>query len=112
MPFGTDFNAHKQILPLSNPLETIMALFMIERNFAAALNVSAEDLKAIVDINTLVGVKWLHSFLSADKRKTYCLYEAESGDAIREAARRAGLPADIVIELAGELRPDALLLAS
>jgi uncharacterized protein DUF4242 len=84
-----------------------MALFMIERNFAAALNASAEDLRAVVDINTVVGVKWLYSFLSADKRKTYCLYEAESGDAIREAARRAGLPADIVIELAGELRPEA-----
>jgi hypothetical protein len=112
MPFGADFNAPNQI-PLSpKPPETIMALFMVERNFAAALNASAEDLKAVVDINTLVGVKWLHSFLSADKRKTYCLYEAESGDAIREAARRAGLPADIVIELAGELRPEALLLAS
>jgi hypothetical protein len=83
-----------------------MALFMIERNFAESLNPSAEDLKAVIDINTLVGVKWLYSFLSADKRKTYCLYEATSGDAIREAARRAGLPADIVIELAGELRPE------
>ena len=70
-----------------------MALFMIERNFAAALNLSAKDLQAVVDVNTLVGVKWLQSFLSADKRKTYCLYEAESGEAIREAARRAGLPA-------------------
>ena len=82
-----------------------MALFMIERNFAATLNVSADDLKQIVDINAMVGVKWLYSFLSADKRKTYCLYKADSGEAIREAARRAGLPADIVIELAGELRP-------
>jgi Protein of unknown function (DUF4242) len=82
-----------------------MALFMIERNFATTLNVSADDLKQIVDINAMVGVKWLYSFLSADKRKTYCLYEADSGEAIREAARRAGLPADIVIELAGELRP-------
>jgi Protein of unknown function (DUF4242) len=82
-----------------------MALFIIERNFATALNVSADELKEIVDINALVGVKWLYSFLSADKRKTYCLYEAQSGDAIREAARRAGLPADVVIELAGELRP-------
>jgi hypothetical protein len=86
-----------------------MALFMIERNFAESLNVSAAELKAIVDVNTLVGVKWLYSFLSADKRKTYCLYEAESGEAIREAARRAGLPADIIIELAGELRPEAIL---
>jgi hypothetical protein len=86
-----------------------MALFMIERNFAATLSLTAADAKAVVDINTLVGVKWLYSFLSADKRKTYCLYEAINGDAIREAARRAGLPADIVVELAGELRPEALL---
>jgi hypothetical protein len=86
-----------------------MALFMIERNFAESLNPSAADLKAIGDVNNLCGVKWLHSFLSADKRKTYCLYEAESGNAIREAARRAGLPADIVIELAGQLRPTGLV---
>jgi hypothetical protein len=86
-----------------------MALFMIERNFAATLSLTAADAKAVVDINTLVGVKWLYSFLSADKRKTYCLYEAINGDAIREAARRAGLPADIVVELACELRPEALL---
>jgi hypothetical protein len=82
---------------------------MIERNFAESLNASAADLKAIVDVNTLAGVKWLYSFLSADKRKTYCLYEAESGEAIREAARRAGLPADMIIELAGELRPEPML---
>ncbi len=85
-----------------------MALFMIERNFAESLNASAADMKAIVDVNTVMGVKWLYSFLSADKRKTYCLYEAESGEAIREAARRAGLPADIIIELAGELRPELM----
>jgi hypothetical protein len=86
-----------------------MALFMIERNFAAKLEVSKADLNAVVAINNDVGIKWLYSFLSADKRKTYCLYEAESADAIREAATRAGLPADIVIELAGELRPEALM---
>ena len=86
-----------------------MALFMIERNFATQLDVSKAELQGVVDINALVGVKWLYSFLSADKRKTYCLYEAESGDDIRQAAARAGLPADIVIELAGELRPEVLL---
>ena len=82
-----------------------MALFMIERNFASQLNVTEDHLKAVGDINAAVGVKWLYSFLSADKRKTYCLYEAENGAAIREAAKRAGLPADVVMELAGELRP-------
>ena len=83
-----------------------MALFMIERNFAEELNATEEDLKAVTDANDEAGVKWLYSFLSADKRKTYCLYEADNGDAIRDAARRAGLPADVVIELAGELRPE------
>ena len=53
-----------------------MALFMIERNFAESLNISPADLKAIVEINNQTGVRWLQSFLSADKRKTYCLYEA------------------------------------
>ncbi|MBV8405462.1 MAG: DUF4242 domain-containing protein [Gammaproteobacteria bacterium] len=86
-----------------------MALFMIERNFASTLDVSEVDVKALTDINTQSGVRWLHSFLSADKRKTYCLYEAKSGDDIREAARRAGLPADVIIELSAELRPEALL---
>ena len=86
-----------------------MALFMIERNFASTLDVSEVDFKAIADANKQAGVRWLHSFLSADKRKTYCLYEAKSGDAIREAARTAGLPADVVIELGDELRPEVLL---
>ena len=59
-----------------------MALFMIERNFASTLNVSEVDFKAIADVNKQTGVRWLHSFLSADKQKSYCLYEAERGDAI------------------------------
>jgi hypothetical protein len=80
-----------------------MALFMIERTFAQALNPSASDIKAISEVNAASGVRWLHSFLSADKRRTYCLYEAASAEAIREAARRAGMPADLIIELSGEL---------
>jgi hypothetical protein len=40
-----------------------------------------------------LGVKWLFSFLSADKKKTYCLCEAPSAEAIRIAARRANVPA-------------------
>ena len=81
-----------------------MPVFMIERNFADQLSVSAEDAENIKRINGEVGVQWLISFLSADKRKTYCLYEASSPDAIREAAKRVGVPADVIIEV-GELRP-------
>lgn len=52
-----------------------------------------------------VGVRWLYSFLSVDKKKTYCLYEAPSAELIREAARRLGIPADVIIEVADEVRP-------
>ena len=86
-----------------------MALFMIERTFAAALNPTASDIKAIGEVNAATGAKWLYSFLTADKRKTYCLYEADSAETIREAARRAGLPVDVIMELSGELRPEVLL---
>jgi hypothetical protein len=44
--------------------------------------------------------------LSADKKKTYCLYEAPSAEAIREAARRLNIPADKIIELGGQIRPE------
>ena len=51
-------------------------------------------------------MRWLYSFLSADRRKTYCLYEAPSPDAIRRAAARAGVPADVVVEMAERVLPD------
>jgi hypothetical protein len=73
------------------------------------LNPTASDVRMIGEMNAEVGVKWLYSFLTADKRKTYCLYEADSAEAIREAARRAGLPADLIVELSGELRPEAVI---
>jgi len=83
-----------------------MATFLIERNFAEKLEVTADAAAAVKRINDEVGVHWLYSFLSADKKKTYCLYEAVSAEAIREAARRAGLPADVIIELDSEIRPE------
>ena len=83
-----------------------MPMFMIERNFAEQLEVTAEAGAAVKLINEEVGVHWLYSFLSADKRKTYCLYEALSAEAIREAARRAGIPADVIIEINSLIRPE------
>ena len=53
-------------------------------------------------------MNWLFSFLSADKKKTYCLYEGPSAEAMREAARRANIPADVVIEVS-EINPGAFV---
>lgn len=84
-----------------------MPLFVIERRFADELQLDAADAAAIKAVNADAGVNWLYSFLSADRKKTYCLYEAPSAEAIRAAARRAGLPADVVIEVS-QLRPEAV----
>ena len=83
-----------------------MPVFLVERRFAEDLEASAEVNDRINRINEEEGVRWLYSFLSADKRKTYCLYEAPVPDAIRRAAARAGLPADAVIELSARVLPD------
>ncbi|BCF95338.1 DUF4242 domain-containing protein [Paraburkholderia sp. PGU16] len=82
-----------------------MPRFMIERNFAEQLEVTGESAATVKRINDEEGVEWLFSFLSADKKKTYCLYEAPNADAIRAAARRANLPADVIIEVS-DLRPE------
>ena len=64
-----------------------MPLYLIERNFAAKLDSDAESVGRTLDVNREAGVHWLFSFLSADKQKTYCLYEAPSPAAIRASGR-------------------------
>jgi hypothetical protein len=82
-----------------------MPRFLIERNFAEEVELTKEGAENIRHINDDEGVSWLFSFLSPDKRKTYCLYEAPSAEAIRAAARRLNVPADVIIEVS-ELRPE------
>lgn len=88
-----------------------MPIFMVERRYADELEASAELADGINRINDEEGVRWLYSFLSADKRKTYCLYEAPSPEAIRRAAVRAGLPADVIVEVKDRLLPDGATAA-
>ena len=83
-----------------------MPLFIIERNFAEQLEMNRDVASEIFLVNTDVGVHWLFSFLSADKKKSYCLYEAPSAEAIREAARRLNIPADAIVQVGSEIRPE------
>jgi hypothetical protein len=76
-----------------------MPLYVIERRFADQLEISSDDVRLLEEINADEGVSWLFSFLSADRYRTYCLYEAPSPDAIIAAAKRAGIPADVVTEV-------------
>jgi Protein of unknown function (DUF4242) len=76
-----------------------MPMYVIERTFAEQLDISRDDVKLIEEINSDEGVSWLFSFLSADRYRTYCLYEAPNPDAIIAAATRAGIPADAITEV-------------
>jgi hypothetical protein len=76
-----------------------MPLYVIERAFAEQLDLTSDDVRLIDELNADEGVRWLFSFLSADRRRTYCLYEAPSPDAVIAAARRAKIPADAVVEV-------------
>jgi hypothetical protein len=84
-----------------------MPLYVIERRYAEELELSSEGVRQLEDINADEGVHWLFSFLTADKRQTYCLYEAPSPDEIMAAARRANLPADVIVEV-NQVSPEML----
>ena len=83
-----------------------MPLFLIERQFAELVPTDPETAATVKQVNDEIGIQWLFSFLSADKKKTYCLYEAPNPEAIRAAARRNNIPADAIIEIGEEIGPN------
>ena len=83
-----------------------MPFYVIEREFAKELNLTSDDVRQIDEINADEGVRWVFSFLTADKRHTYCLYEAPSPEAILAAAERANVPADAIVEVSGLASPE------
>ena len=83
-----------------------MPRYVIERNLAEQLDLTKEGVEKVNLINDQEGVQWIFSFLSADKKKTYCLYDAPNPEAIRSAARRNNIPADAIIEISREIGPN------
>lgn len=79
-----------------------MPYFVIERSFAEAITLPV-DAKLLNEINDEEDVRWVFSYLSLDRMKTYCLYEAPYPDAIRKAAERAGVPVDAITEVSGRV---------
>jgi uncharacterized protein DUF4242 len=49
---------------------------------------------AVVETNAEEGVTWITSYVSEDKCKTFCVYDAPSPEAIRKTAARNDLPVD------------------
>jgi len=81
-----------------------MPRYMVEREFPAGLHVpvtneGATACRGIVDANAHDGVTWVHSYVSQDKKRTYCIYDAPAPEAIRRAADRNRLPIERITEV-------------
>lgn len=78
-----------------------MPRFMVERTFPDGLRIpmnkdGAGACANVVARNGEHGVTWVHSYVSEDLRKTYCIYDGPSAEAVRAAARDTNLPIDRV----------------
>jgi hypothetical protein len=81
-----------------------MQRYMVERSFPDGLNISvnhegAAASRMIVFNNAEEGVTWIHSYVSEDRKKSYCIYEAPSPEAVRRASRRNNLPVDRITDV-------------
>jgi len=78
--------------------------YLVERDFDDGLTIPVDDkgaklCLAVVDGNATQGVTWLHSYVTPDKKSTYCVYDGPSPEAIRLAAERNGLPVTRITEV-------------
>ncbi|HLJ04159.1 MAG TPA: DUF4242 domain-containing protein [Solirubrobacteraceae bacterium] len=81
-----------------------MPRYMVQRTFPEGLHIpvsngGAEIVSGVVDRNAEEGVTWVHSYVSADKRTTFCVYDAPTPEAIRKTATRNELPVDQITEV-------------
>jgi hypothetical protein len=81
-----------------------MPRYMIERTFPDGLTIpmNSDGAKAclgVVDANAAQGVTWVHSYVSPDHRKTYCIYDGPTPESIRSAAASTKLPIDRITEV-------------
>lgn len=78
--------------------------YLVERTFPNGLNipidkVGTEMCLTVVSNNAEDNVTWIHSYVTKDKKKTFCIYDAPSPEAIRKSAKTNGLPVDNIIEV-------------
>ena len=63
-----------------------MPRYVVQRVFSEGLHIPID--------NGEEGVTWVSSFVSDDKTRSFCIYDAPNPEAIRKTAARNGLPVD------------------
>ena len=81
-----------------------MPRFVVERSFPEGLAIPVTDEGAqtcleVVGNNSVDGVTWVHSYVAADKKKTFCIYDAPSAEAIQKVAKRNNMPVDRITQV-------------
>jgi hypothetical protein len=81
-----------------------MPRYLIERTFPDGLEIPMnkqgdEVCATVVAKNADQGVTWIHSYVTPDKRKTFCIYDAPTPEAVRSCAAANRLPVDRITEV-------------
>jgi hypothetical protein len=81
-----------------------MPRYIVEREFPDGLRIPLDEAGAkvcrtVVETNLVDQVTWVHSYVSADKCRTFCVYDAPSPEAIRRTASRNKLPVERITEV-------------
>jgi hypothetical protein len=81
-----------------------MPRYMVERTFPNGLQIpltadGAATCRTVVATNAEDGVTWIHSYVSDDKRKSFCIYDGPDPEAIRRVAGKNQLPIDQVTQV-------------
>ena len=81
-----------------------MARYLVERTFPEGFEIPVTNhgtlvCQAVIDKNSEDGVTWVHSYVSEDKSKSFCIYDGPSPEAIRRVARKNNLPVDKITEV-------------
>ncbi len=81
-----------------------MSRYLVERTFPDGLTIPVNDQGAdtclmVIGNNLQDNVTWVHSYVTEDKKKSFCIYDAPSPEAIRKAAQRNNLPVDRITQV-------------
>ena len=81
-----------------------MPRYVVERSFPDGLEIPQDEsgmnlVATVVSNNSQEHVTWVQSFVTADKTKTFCVYDGPSPEAIRAVAATNGLPVDAISQV-------------
>jgi hypothetical protein len=81
-----------------------MPRYVVERDFPAGLPIRADAAgldacREVVRRNAEDGVTWVHSYVTPDGRRTYCIYDAPTPESLRRVAARNRLPVSRIVEV-------------